>query len=184
MANGSPEDVSSASGAMVIPVYVSQDCPHADSVNPGYGITWQTTAGGATIIKSLGITFYDTELKSNLTEQSGQYFYPGIEQVALMADTGSWQYLPEINCRHQGGVVLTYHDTSGTAWLSYRIDTSYTPRQADSFFMITSSEIVDHSSGERCVKVEGAFACKLYSANGDSISISDGRFEAMLNNPV
>ncbi len=169
--------------AVYTPISMSQSCSSTDSAQVVYGCGYDQHDSGGRIIKSVSLYFYFSDLKSRLAEHNGLFYYSDLGEVVDKLGAGQLNYLAKMICLPVEEVGLVYFDQSGfyRTWASLPL---VNPRQDSSLFQINSLEMVDHTVYGHCIKIEGGYSCKVYSASGDSLFISEGKFTGIINNPL
>lgn len=168
--------------ASFYPVYTSQSCAAPDSVLMGSGCSYQLLDPGGRIAESVAFYFYHTEAKNQLNRIQDWYYYSEHKQISNLLIPRQWNYIYELSCPKAPCAGLTYYDSAGTLWRSYKTTQNVTPSQANAVFKITGSKTIQHPEYRAAELIEGIFSCKVYSPEGDSLLLSDGAFTGLINN--
>ena len=153
----------------------SRLCMAADSAQAEYGCDYQLYSG-SNVIQDVIIYFYMSDLKSNLAQYNGVYYYADPGEASARLPLGQLNYF-QWDCEPVASVDLYYY-ISGKL---YRSNLSANPDGC--FFELTRSEVIEHPAFGTSILLEGTFECKMYSTSRDSIFLSDGKFRGVIDNP-
>jgi hypothetical protein len=160
--------------------YTYQD---GGKVAGGMGSGLEIAGSSGTSTAEYSAYFYNTDTEDTyFSIDKGTIYTPGTSHPDTAAfrmffAPGTVNYSSAVAPAHINGIVIEHKDDSGVMWASDKGSAN----QTGSVFTIVSSKQV-FSFGDQQMKIYATFNCKVYDDNGNSKTLTNGKFVGYFEN--